>query len=54
MIKSNNKGRKALPKEVKKKQLVGSAYVSELEILAKFKNISEARKAANQAVRDLF
>jgi len=54
MIKSN-KGRKPLPATAKKIQVVGAVYLSidELKALG-FKNISAARAAANQAVRDYF
>ena len=54
MIKSN-KGRKPLPATAKKIQVVGAVYLSidELKALG-FKNISDARAAANQAVRNYF
>jgi len=54
MIKSN-RGRKPLPAQSKKIQVVGAVYLSEEEMKAMgYKNISLARQAANQAVRNYF
>ena len=65
MIKSNksgtrggmrlNSGRKTLGLTERKFQLIGSCYISESELKALgYENISAAKAAANQAVKNLF
>jgi len=65
MIKSNksgtrggmrlNSGRKTLGLTERKFQLIGSCYISESELKALgYENISSAKAAANQAVKNLF
>lgn len=61
MIKSNKRGgarpgsgRKPMEATEKKIQISGSIYLSEQEILSRYENIFEAKKAINQAIRKLF
>jgi len=50
-----NSGRKTLGLTERKFQLIGSCYISESELKALgYENISSAKAAANQAVKNLF